>query len=348
MNHFNLDDHSSDNNVDDKLTQVINCLKIYSDNPLEIAHGSNRLQNILNEQYIAQSSYNDKYYHIDKGNDNPYPDSIYIKNQSKSRIKTIILTLQNSDIKQKPLEANVDTDIINLKEIDIHIKANDFTNIKDDKIKEQAVLKQHPNNSVIHNVAQPKTDRPVRMVTLSTNPKATTIATHFGKELYRIAQYNIPKIKKADDKNVKTTEYLKLYYNTFIHKDNDSKRNLFGNTNNINNSKSATYNIPSATITNIHHRALNMMFNPSITNDKGLPCNTNIISHEDTILSKQTSSTLFQKHKENNEKLTDSITLSNNMNAANESKILCLNKYIIQEKAVLKKNINNKVIDTVA
>ena len=63
---------------------------------------------------------------------------------------------------------------------------------------------------------------------------------------------------------------------------------------------------------------------------------------------KEISSSLLQEHKDKNEKMTDSITLSNNMNAENESIKLCLKKDIIQEKAVLKKNINNKVIDTVA
>ena len=95
---------------------------------------------------------------------------------------------------------------------------------------------------------------------------------------------------------------MKLHYITLIHKDNDSKRNLF---NKINNSESATYNIPFATIINTPHRALNILFNPSTSNDNGLPCNTNIISHKNTILSKDISPSLFQERTEKNENLTD-------------------------------------------
>ena len=45
--------------------------------------------------------------------------------------------------------------------------------------------------------------------------------------------------------------------------------------------------------------------------------------------------------------MTDSITLSNNMNTENESIKLCLKKDIIQEKAVLKKNFTNNKVYTV-
>ena len=63
---------------------------------------------------------------------------------------------------------------------------------------------------------------------------------------------------------------------------------------------------------------------------------------------KEISSSLLQEHKDKNEKMTDSITLSNNMNAENESIKLCLKKDIIQEKAVLKKNFTNNKVYTVA
>ena len=116
--------------------------------------------------------------------------------------------------------------------------------------------------------------------------------------MYPIAQVNIPKIKKAEETHIKTTENLKLYYNTFINKDNDSKHNLLTNTNSINNIESATYNIPTASITNTHYPALNMIFYPSISNDKGLQCNTNIRSHQNTILRKEISSSLFLEHTE--------------------------------------------------
>ena len=63
---------------------------------------------------------------------------------------------------------------------------------------------------------------------------------------------------------------------------------------------------------------------------------------------KEISYSLFQGHKEKNEKMTDSINLSNNMNGANESIILCLHKDIIQEKVALKNNITNNKIYNVA
>ena len=63
---------------------------------------------------------------------------------------------------------------------------------------------------------------------------------------------------------------------------------------------------------------------------------------------KEISSSLLQEHKDKNEKMTDSITLSNNMNTENESIKLCLKKDIIQEKAVLKKNFTNNKVYTVA
>ena len=63
---------------------------------------------------------------------------------------------------------------------------------------------------------------------------------------------------------------------------------------------------------------------------------------------KEISSSLLQEHKDKNEKMTDSITLSNNMNAENESIKLCLKKDIIQEKVVLKKNFTNNKVYTVA
>ena len=62
-----------------------------------------------------------------------------------------------------------------------------------------------------------------------------------------------------------------------------------------------------------------MMFYPSPSNNKGLLCNTNIRSHENKILRKEISSSLLQEHKDKNEKMTDSITLSNNMNAEKDS-----------------------------
>ena len=61
MNQFNIDVNSSENTEDDKLTQDTNCLKIHSDNPLEIVHGSNKLQDIPGEHCITKSSFNDNY-----------------------------------------------------------------------------------------------------------------------------------------------------------------------------------------------------------------------------------------------------------------------------------------------
>ena len=60
------------------------------------------------------------------------------------------------------------------------------------------------------------------------------------------------------------------------------------------------------------------------------------------------SYSLFQEHEERNEKMNDSINLSNNKNAANENIILCFHKHIIQERTALKKNITNNKIYNVA
>ena len=152
---------------------------------------------------------------------------------------------------------------------------NDINNKQDVTIKEQAIVTNNTNKNEIHNVAQPKTDRQITIVTLPKNPKAPTIADRFEKKLYPIAQDHIPKMKKAEETHIRKIENLKLNCNTFIHQDNVSKRKLLTNSNNINNIKS-TYTIPSATITNIHPRVLNMMFYPSTSYDKGLPCNTNL------------------------------------------------------------------------